>query len=375
MTVTRQYTIQPAMLEGLVCPRSKEPMQLVEAEAEATSLIKIPRTGSATGDYGFGDGGEFLRLPDGTCYAVADGFPVLMYPEKLVARAFSEAVDLGDPRYAEAYQEMAHYNAIGNEGTSHVDDETVGRLMGRLTRNTPAQTYPDPAYGWVDARHDSTAQYEAYAYLAPLTGKSYLQLGGSGSHAVKALLAGARHAMLLTPMLGEARQGRALAEYFGVADRFHAVIAIGEELPFADETYDAIYSGGCVHHMRTEYAFKELQRVLAPGGRFSSVDPWKTLLHAFGTKVFGKREGGVFCRPIDVARIAPISIFEKSLVKRHGPFLRYVFIVAEKYGIRLPVSTMLKIGTPDDGFGKLFGILDKYGSSIVFGAEKAATRK
>jgi hypothetical protein len=326
--------------EGLICPRSKAALAPVAGAAfDASRLVKIARTpGSPSGNYGAGDGRWFLTLADGSAYGVADGFPVLMYPEKLVVPGNTESVDLHDPRYEEAYE--------------------------------PPDTYPSPEYKWIDARHDALSQFDAYSYLAPLAGKRFLQLGGSGSHAVKALLAGATKATLLTPMLGEARQGRALAEFFGVADRFHAVIAIGEELPFADGTYDAIFSGGCIHHMRTEYAFREIHRVLSVNGRFAAVDPWKTPLHTIGTRIFGKREPNVHCRPIDSGRLAPISIFSKSLVRRHGPFLRYIFIVLEKAGILLPIDTMLAIGKLDDGVARTFGLLDSYGGSIVFAGEK-----
>ncbi len=363
---------QDGSFAGLICPRSKAPITAVSGmHFDASRLVKISRTGFGAGDYGKGDGVWFLTPGDGTAYAVADGFPVLMYPEKLVAPGSPESVDLNDPRYTEAYVEMDHYNAVGEQGAGQIDAATLERLMGPFSAVAPASSYPDPEMGWIDARHDSLSQFDAYAYLKPLVGKRYLQLGGSGTHAVKALLAGASKAMLLTPMLGEARQGRALAEHFGVADRFHAVIAIGEELPFADGSYDAIYSGGCIHHMRTEYVFAETHRVLGDDGRFSAVDPWKTPLHSVGTRIFGKRERGVFCRPIDRARLASMSVFRQPLIKRHGPLLRYVFIVLEKIGIKLPVGTMMKIGRLDDGIGLTFGVLERFGGSLVCAGKKA----
>jgi SAM-dependent methyltransferase len=360
--------------EGLICPRLKAPLVAVSGmQLDASKLLKISRTGFAASDYGKGDGLWFLTPGDGTAYAVADGFPTLMYPEKLVPPGSPESVDLNDPRYAEAYVEMAHYNAVGDQGAAQINAATVDCLMGPFSASAPASSYPDPGSGWIDARHDALSQFDAYAYLTPLEGNRYLQLGGSGSHAVKALLAGASKAMLLTPMLGEARLGRALAEHFGVADRFHAVIAIGEELPFADGSYDAIYSGGCIHHMRTEHVFAEIHRVLAEGGCFSAVDPWKTPLHSVGTRIFGKRERNVFCRPIDLVRLASISDFRQPLVKRHGPLLRYLFIVLEKFGVKLPVGTMMKIGRIDDGLGRMFGLLERFGGSLVVAGKKAGS--
>ncbi len=366
-------TLASDLAQSLACPRTKLPLKEVTlGPAEVAALKKIPRTGFQTGDYGTGDGSAFLTAGDGRYYPIAGNFPVVLYPELLVPTGSADSVDLYDPRYHEAYEEMAHYNAIGQSGAAKLDAATLDRLMGRLAETQPApETFPDLETVWVDSRHDAISQLEAYRYLAPLNGKNYLQLGGSGSHAVKALLAGAGRATLLTPMIGEARQGHALAAHYGVADRFDAVVAIGEELPFVDNTFDAIYSGGCIHHMRTEYAFAELQRVLAPGGRFSSVDPWKTALHGIGTKAFGKRECGVFCRPINPDRLRPIAIFGDHLVRRHGPYLRYPFIVLEKFGVKLPLRAMLALGRFDDGLGRLTGTLNVMGSSIMFAGQKA----
>jgi SAM-dependent methyltransferase len=367
------HVISDDVLADLSCPRTRRPLELARlSDSEKRFLKKIPRSGFAAGDYGLGDGQGFLTAGDGRYYALADGFPVLLYPELLITSDDAEPVDLFDPRYQEAYEEMKHYNAIGNVGADKLDDATLHSLMGRLADVRPdAATFPEDAGGWIDSLHDGLSQLEAYRYLTPIEGKSFVQLGGSGSHAVKALLGGARIATLLTPMLGEARQGRALARHYGVADRFNAVVAIGEELPFRAGSVDAVYSGGCIHHMRTEYAFAELDRVLSEGGRFSSVDPWKTAMHTIGTKVFGKRECGVFCRPIDTDRLAPIKRFKSHTINRHGPFIRYPMIVLEKIGVRLPVTAMLRLARFDDVLGKVTGTTNVLSGSIMFAGEKS----
>lgn len=371
------HSIRGDILADLTCPRTQRRLELVRlSDSDKRALKKIPRTGFAAGDYGLGDGQEFLTAGDGQYYAIADGFPVLLYPEMLVTNAAVDPVDLFDPRYQEAYEEMTHYNSIGNDGADKLDEATLRSLMGLLADIRPAaDTFPDAAGGWIDSLHDGLSQFEAYSYLTPIVGKSFLQLGGSGSHAVKALLGGAKRGTLLTPMLGEARQGRALARHYGVADRFNAVVAIGEELPFRAASVDAIYSGGCIHHMRTEYAFAELDRVLSVGGRFSSVDPWKTAMHTIGTKVFGKRECGVFCRPIDSKRLAPIKRFTNHTINRHGPFFRYPMIVLEKVGLRLPVTAMLRLARFDDAVGRLTRTTNILSGSIMFAGEKSPSSR
>ena len=76
-------------------------------------------------------------------------------------------------------------------------------------------------------------------------------------------------------MIGEVERGRMLMNEVGCGDKFRGVAAVGEELPFADNSIDALYSGGCVHHMDTAKAMPEFRRVLKAGGAFAAIDPWK----------------------------------------------------------------------------------------------------
>ena len=55
-------------------------------------------------------------------------------------------------------------------------------------------------------------------------------------------------------------------EMFGIAGRFQTADA--EQLQFADDTFDLVYSHGVLHHTpETEKAIREVHRVLRPGGR------------------------------------------------------------------------------------------------------------
>jgi SAM-dependent methyltransferase len=55
-------------------------------------------------------------------------------------------------------------------------------------------------------------------------------------------------------------------ELFGLAGKFQTADA--ENLDFADESFDLVYSHGVLHHTpETEKAIKEIHRVLRPGGR------------------------------------------------------------------------------------------------------------
>jgi SAM-dependent methyltransferase/uncharacterized protein YbaR (Trm112 family) len=305
-------------------------------------------------------------------YPVVAGVPALLAPERLVPGGRGDPVDLRDPRYHEAYEEMGHYNEKAR--ALPLDEDILRELMGAPICGAFSQGgFPLRLVDWIDARHDSLAQLDAYTYLSPLQAKIFLQLGGCGSHAVKALLAGCREALLVTPMLGEAEFALELAGHFSVADRLSCVLGVGEELPLGDACIDAVYSGGCIHHMRTDRTLAELERVLAPGGRFAASEPWKTPFYAIGTRVFGKREASVFCRPIDEARLEPLrKLFPSSRIERHGPLIRYPMIVLEKFGLRLAPATMLRLARLDDRLGRW--LPSQWRGSLFLGGEKPEPR-
>jgi SAM-dependent methyltransferase len=147
--------------------------------------------------------------------------------------------------------------------------------------------FPDPIAVWVDSVGSADTQAVAYRHLAPVDGMRVLQLGGSGSHVIKALLAGAAQGVLLSPSLEEVRLGRALADDVGVGDRFVGVVAIGELMPLLDGSVDRIYGGGCLHHTAVEQSVPELARVLAPGGRAAFVDPRDNAIYRAWSALMG----------------------------------------------------------------------------------------
>ena len=368
------------IINCLSCPVSGEKLEIVDLSASSANgalkldLQAIPRIGGDAIPVGLTD--RVLRTVSGShAYPVIEEFAVLMAPEKLVNKEIFRGhppIDLQDPKYAEAYEEMEFYNSVANE---ELNAQRIFDVMGLLAdfQDIPSisASFPNPADIWIDARHDSLSQLEAYQYLTPFTDNNFLQIGGSGSHAVKALLAGASSALLMTPMIGEARFATKLAEHFGVADRLACVIGVGEELPFADNSINLAYSGGCFHHMQLENAASELRRILKVGGKFSGVDPWKTVLHTIGTKVIGKREASVFCKPITPERLAPLFVqFPGMTVSRHGPVLRYLFLAGEKLNIKFTTKTMMKIMDIDDRVGRFFRIREKLGGSLVVAGTK-----
>ncbi|HEX8154288.1 MAG TPA: class I SAM-dependent methyltransferase, partial [Thermoanaerobaculia bacterium] len=300
----------------LVCPLTHQLLRrvaLADAERDGGRFEACDRTGSASRAVGRTD--EVMLREDGlVAYPIVRRVPILLAPELLARGSAVRTFDLQHPHYAEAYQEMEFYNESAlNEGEL-AESEAMLRPMLALSAAERAR-FPEPLELWVDAVYDAAAQYECYDHLAPVTGQVAMQLGGKGLHTVKLILAGAREGWLLTPMVGEATWAIALATRLGVADRLRVAVGIAEELPFADRSIDAIYSGGCVHHMSTGSAFKEISRILAPGGRFAAAEPWKTPWYAAGVAVFGKREANAFCRPLTRERLAPLdSAFDRATV-------------------------------------------------------------
>lgn len=342
--------------------------------------MPVSRTGSDVRPVGVTN--QILVTADGrSAFPVVDGVPVLLAPERMVHQTQASsiaAVDLSDPKYAEVYEEMAFYNQMRTTQLSEDTDEKINQILGALATqadlSASSESFPEPVAIWVDAPHDSISQFAAYRSLAPVRDKVFLQLGGSGSHAVKMLLANTKQAILLTPMLAEAKFAQRLAKNFGVIDRLACVLAVGEELPFRDDSIDLVYSGGCFHHMRLDHVAAELHQVLRPGGRFAGVDPWKTPLHTIGTKLLGKRESSVYCRPITAERVAPMrQYFPDLAIERNGPYLRYLFLGLEKAGVHLSVPTMMRLARFGNAIGTWTRTLDRCGESVVLAGRKATS--
>lgn len=353
---------------GLVCPNSRSPLTRVDRatalEVLGSDLQRIDAHRAVVAD---GDVPEelMLRADNAGAYPIVDGIPVLMAPEMLVSAGRGMPIDTRKDPYREAYEEMDFYDAVAADEVSDLHNSDAFEIV-HAARNGDVF----PGRGWLDSEYEITAQSDAYQFIAPMEGKTAVQLGGKGIHAVKFLLAGADESWLITPMFGEAVLARHLAAAFGVEDRFRAVVGISEEIPVADCYFDRAYSGGCVHHMVTERAFPEIRRILALGGKFAAVEAWRAPGYALGTKILGKRERGVNCRPLDEARVASLfTTFEDAAVHQHGTFTRYPLIALSKAKMKPRVETIEKVLRWDDRLASKLS-LSKYGSSAALLAER-----
>lgn len=115
-------------------------------------------------------------------------------------------------------------------------------------------------------------RYTEYAPWMPelmgfdkFAGAKLLEIGcGMGSDLLQFARGGAIcHAVDLTPRSIEITRHR--FSLYGYEGKF--AISDGERLPFADNTFDVVYSNGVLHHTPdTAGAIREVHRVLRPGG-------------------------------------------------------------------------------------------------------------
>jgi len=171
-------------------------------------------------------------------------------------------------------------------------------------------------------------------------------------------------------MIGEILATKKLAEYFGFGQQLSCVLGIGEELPFADESFEGVYLGGCLHHTVTSFSVPEIYRVLKHKGRFAAADMWDAPLYKLGVRVLGKREEHIQCKPLNDERVAPIkSTFQNREITNFGVFTRYPLLALSKFGVELPFSNVDKIAQLDHFVSSKLN-LSKFGSSIVCKGEK-----
>ena len=144
-----------------------------------------------------------------------------------------------------------------------------------------------PTAGSDESMMLADADFEAHArrvrtlagvseFLGDLRGRDVLEVG-CGLGVLSTLLArsGARvHAFDISPRSIEVARRR--AELHGVADAVELTVAAGEEMPYADESFDVVVGKGVLHHLDVTLAAPELHRVLRPGGRAAFSEPLGT---------------------------------------------------------------------------------------------------
>lgn len=122
-------------------------------------------------------------------------------------------------------------------------------------------------------------------YTDPQTmvaGRRVLDLGcGAGGKAVYCATLGAAHVVGVDIVPHYREEGEALARRLGVADRVRFLTADARSLPLPDDSVDTVLMSDVVEHLADpEAVFREVYRVLAPGGRvYISFPPY---YHPYG---------------------------------------------------------------------------------------------
>ena len=255
--------------------------------------------------------------------------------------------------YSNIEKEIPAYDKIARSNLERdvrdLTESLVGRgLIERFREDTYLEGFPDPTSIWLDSRANPVSQLDAYRWLSPIEGTDFLQLGGSGSQAIKALIGGASRALLLTPMSQEGLIARRMARYLGISSRIEVIQGIGEQIPVADASIDKIFGGGTLHHLQLTYGLQEILRVLKPGGRAAFVDPNLNFIYRFfeitGIRNLG-REPGAQCYPLRVS-----DVYKKGLGFRtvkcvlSGGMLRYGIVgMTRVLKIKIPPTLSLML--------------------------------
>jgi len=140
-------------------------------------------------------------------------------------------------------------------------------------RTATFQIQPSALHVDVDSYLDhETWIRPAFAQLGDVSGRDVLDFGcGHGMAAVTLAKLGARvTAFDLSP--GYLHEARRRAEANRVSINFTQ--ADGDQLPFANESFDRIWGNAILHHIDLNRAAHELHRVLRPGGLAVFAEPW-----------------------------------------------------------------------------------------------------
>jgi SAM-dependent methyltransferase len=246
---------------------------------------------------------------------------------------------------ASEIEQLRSLSSITEVGTvsSSISFATLATIFSTRDRGR----FPDPKRLWLASAFECAAEYEAFKFLAPIEGKTVLQLGGKGTEAVRMMLARAKSAHLVSPVKSELECGHELARLCGVT--IESRVGLAESIPYADETFDVVYSSGSAHHFKTNEAFPEIRRVLKSKGRFAAIEPWRAPFYELGIRIFGKREKEIHCRPLDRQRVATLTqVFRTSEIRQSGTLSRYAMIAAFQMGLPISVGTAWRMMKVDD---------------------------
>lgn len=141
------------------------------------------------------------------------------------------------------------------------------------SQQLPASSILPPEAGFHDYARGSATLIGVADFLGDLHGKHVLEYG-CGLGEVSALLArsGAQvTAFDLSPDSVLVARKRAMLN--DVEARVHLAVSAGENLPYADESFDVIFGKAILHHLDVKHGWADLYRVLRTGGKAVFAEP------------------------------------------------------------------------------------------------------
>jgi 2-polyprenyl-3-methyl-5-hydroxy-6-metoxy-1,4-benzoquinol methylase len=113
-------------------------------------------------------------------------------------------------------------------------------------------------------------------FLGDLRGKRVIEYGcGLGKLTVLLARSGA-HVSAFDLSEASIDVARRRAQMTGVEERITFQIAPGEDLPYADASFDIAFGKAVLHHLDPQAGARELARILVPGGRAAFSEPLGT---------------------------------------------------------------------------------------------------
>ncbi|MDH4141413.1 MAG: class I SAM-dependent methyltransferase [Chloroflexota bacterium] len=174
-------------------------------------------------------------------------------------------------------------------------------------------------------------------FLGDLRGRRVVEYGcGLGSLTVLLARSGAKvSAFDLSESSVEVARER--ARTMGLGDRVEFTVAPGEDLPYADASFDIAFGKAVLHHLEPVAGARELSRILRPGGRAAFSEPLGTNplvafardhlpypnKHERGADIPLRREDiAAWTRPFAAAQLRGVQLF--SMVERGLGFGRRI---------------------------------------------------
>jgi len=144
------------------------------------------------------------------------------------------------------------------ESITKLDQDTYEKFYGNKKYYTTTALSKDYVNHWID-EHGRDKVFLDYAC-------------GNGINAIRAAKAGAKLSIGLDISSISVENARNDARAAGVESNTYFIQADAEKTKLPDDSIDTIICSGMLHHLDLSFAFPELRRILAPGGRILAVE-------------------------------------------------------------------------------------------------------